>query len=87
MNSIFKLLLSQFLFLLLFSCSNEYQIVSNKHKVIEVKNEQDSTIIDIIRPYKTQLDKEMNQIICYTKSELKKGKPESKLGNFVCDRS
>ena len=60
---------------------------SDEHKVIEVKNEQDSTIIDIILPYKTQLDKEMNQIICYTKSELKKGKPESKLGNFVCDLS
>jgi hypothetical protein len=43
MKSIFKLLLSQFLFLLIFSCSNEYQIVSNKHKVIEVKNEQDSS--------------------------------------------
>jgi 2',3'-cyclic-nucleotide 2'-phosphodiesterase (5'-nucleotidase family) len=87
MKSISKLLLSQFLFLFIFSCSNEYQIVSNEHKVIEVKNEQDSTIIDIILPYKTQLDKEMNQIICYTKSELKKGKPESKLGNFICDLS
>ena len=78
MKSIFKLLLSQFLLLFIFSCSNEYQIVSNEHKVIEVKNEQDSTIIDIILPYKTQLDKEMNQIICYTKSELKKGKPSRK---------
>ena len=29
----------------------------------------------------------MNEIICFSKSELKKGKPESKLGNFMCDLS
>ena len=76
-----------YLFLLLFSCSSEYNLISNQHQVIGVKNNIDSSIVKIITPYKIQLDKQMDEIISYTKSELKKGKPESKLGNFICDLS
>jgi len=47
----------------------------------------DSNIIKIISPYKNKLDKEMNEVICYTKNDLIKGKPESTLGNFICDLS
>ena len=76
-----------YLFLLLFSCSSEYNLISNQHQVIDVKNNLDSSIVKIINPYKIQLDKQMDEVISYTKSELKKGKPESKLGNFICDLS
>ena len=76
-----------YLFLLLFSCSNEYNLISNQHQVIDVKSNIDSSIVKIISPYKIQLDKQMDEVISYTKSELKKGKPESKLGNFICDLS
>jgi len=41
----------------------------------------------MISPYKNKLDKEMNEVICYTKNDLIKGKPESTLGNFICDLS
>ena len=74
-----------YLFLLLFSCSNEYNLISNEHQIIDVKNNIDSSIVKIINPYKIQLDKQMDEVISYTKSKLKKGKPESKLGNFICD--
>ena len=76
-----------YLFLLLVSCSNEYKLISNQHQVIQVNNSLDSNVVKIINPYKTQLDKKMNEIISFTNSEMKKGKPESKLGNFVCDLS
>ena len=87
MKSITKLSISFFLFLFLLSCSDEYYLISNNYQIIEVSDELDSSIVNIINPYKNQLDKEMNMVICFTKSELKKGKPESKLGNFVCDLS
>ena len=75
------------LVLILQSCSQDYSVKSTDFQIIEVSNEADSNIIKIISPYKSQLDIEMNEVICYTKSELKKGKPEGKLGNFVCDLS
>ena len=87
MKSITKLSISFFLFLFLLSCSDEYYLISNNYQIIEVSDELDSSIVNIIKPYKNQLDKEMNMVICFTKSELKKGKPESKLGNFMCDLS
>ena len=83
MKSILKL----FLFLILFSCTNENEIVSNSHQLIPVTNSIDSNIVKIIYPYKISLEKEMNKVISYSSNDLTKGQPESKLGNFVCDLS
>jgi len=80
-------LIKIFILLILSSCSNDYSITSSKHEVIEVKYAVDSNIIKMISPYKNKLDKEMNEVICYTKNDLIKGKPESTLGNFICDLS
>ena len=76
-------LIKIFILLILSSCSNDYSITSSKHEVIEVKYAVDSNIIKIISPYKNKLDKEMNEVICYTKNDLIKGQPESTLGNFI----
>ena len=75
------------LVLILQSCSQDYSIKSTDFQVIEVSNEVDSNIIKIISPYKSQLDIEMNEVICYTKNDLTRGKPEGTLGDFVCDLS
>ena len=80
-------LIKIFILLILSSCSNDYSITSSKHEVIEVKYAVDSNIIKMISPYKNKLDKEMNEVICYTKNDLIKGQPESTLGNFICDLS
>ena len=80
-------LIKIFILLILSSCSNDYSINSSKHEVIRVKYAVDSNIIKIISPYKNKLDKEMNEVICYTKNNLIKGQPESTLGNFICDLS
>ena len=83
MKSIVKI----YLFLFLFSCKNGFDNTYDGSQVIEVKNQIDSNIVKIIKPYKINLDKEMNKIISYTTSDLEKGKPEGKLGNFICDLS
>ena len=76
-----------YLFLFLFSCKNGFDNTYDGSQVIEVNNQIDSNIVKIIYPYKINLDKEMNKIISYTTSNLEKGKPEGKLGNFICDLS
>ena len=83
MKSIVKI----YLFLFLFSCKNGFDNTYDGSQVIEVKNQIDSNIVKIIYPYKINLDKEMNKIISYTISDLEKGKPEGRLGNFICDLS
>ena len=46
---------------------------------------EDKEIVEIIKPYKEQLSKEMNTVIGCAEVDLVKGKPESTLGNFVAD--
>jgi 2',3'-cyclic-nucleotide 2'-phosphodiesterase (5'-nucleotidase family) len=43
----------------------------------------------LIQPYKAKLDTEMNQVLVFSAEEFPKerGKPETKLGNFVADLS
>jgi len=45
----------------------------------------DERVKDMVTPYKTRLDKAMNQVIGNLAKELPKAKPESPLGNFVAD--
>ncbi len=39
----------------------------------------------MIRPYKLELDKTMNEVIGYCDEELTKGKPSSNLTNWFAD--
>lgn len=45
----------------------------------------DSGLLKIIEPYKLALDSQMNAIVGEFGMDLKRGKPESTLGNFICD--
>jgi 2',3'-cyclic-nucleotide 2'-phosphodiesterase (5'-nucleotidase family) len=45
----------------------------------------DSSIIRAYWPYKQKVDAEMDHIIGYAQTDLVKGKPESKLTNFLAD--
>lgn len=47
----------------------------------------DPAIDALIAPYKSTLEKEMNEILVYSQSEAVKGQPEGKLGNLVADLS
>ncbi|NJN77229.1 MAG: hypothetical protein HC803_01960 [Saprospiraceae bacterium] len=46
---------------------------------------EDSTVLAMILPYKTGLDKEMNIVIGNCPKEMKKDKPESLLTNWITD--
>ncbi len=70
------------------ACANKsiYQ-ASTETSTIPVSAEikADEEIAAMIQPYKTELDKTMNEVIGYSEAELVKQKGESTLGNFVAD--
>ena len=76
-----------YIFLLFVGCnySTTYEIDKYENSIIEILSEEDSLIKSIIQPYKDSIENEMNEIITYTKTNLKKNKPQGTLGNFVTD--
>jgi 2',3'-cyclic-nucleotide 2'-phosphodiesterase (5'-nucleotidase family) len=79
----------QFIYFLLalavFNQSNsDYSSVSRV--VYDVQStELDSSIYYTILPYKTELDAQMNTVLCYSSKDMRKSKPESLLGNWTSD--
>ena len=79
----------QFIYFLLalavFNQSNsDYSSVSRV--VYDVQStEVDSSIYYTILPYKTELDAQMNTVLCYSSKDMRKTKPESLLGNWTSD--
>ena len=71
--------------LLIVACSPSYNIQSIDDEVIAIKAPTDSTMLSIILPYQNSIEAQMNKVLCISKMEMKKGKPESLLGNFVTD--
>lgn len=45
----------------------------------------DSAALSIINPYKATLDAEMNTVVGEIAVDMRREKPESTLGNFICD--
>jgi len=71
--------------LLLLACNPTYNMQSVENKIIEVNINADSTALAIIAPYQKGIEKEMNEVLSYTKINLTKKGTESLLGNFVTD--
>jgi len=67
------------------ACSPSYNLQSYNDEVIEVQAPVDSTVLAIITPYQNAIETEMSEVLCVSEMEMKKGKPESLLGNFVTD--
>jgi 2',3'-cyclic-nucleotide 2'-phosphodiesterase (5'-nucleotidase family) len=53
--------------------------------VLNKNSAEDKEFVDLINPYKTQIDKEMNQVLIVSSSAAMKGQPEGDLGNLVSD--
>ncbi|MDB0007420.1 5'-nucleotidase C-terminal domain-containing protein [Flavobacteriales bacterium] len=79
----------QFIYLLLaLALLNQpsFEYSSLERNVYDVQStEVDSSMYYTILPYKQQLDSQMNEVLCYAASDLRKGKPESLLGNWTSD--
>ena len=71
--------------IIIIACSPSYNLQSYNDEVIEVQSPVDSTVLAIITPYQNAIETEMNEVLCISSVEMKKGKPESLLGNFVTD--
>ncbi|MDF1696907.1 MAG: 5'-nucleotidase [Saprospiraceae bacterium] len=52
---------------------------------ISKKNASDSELDQLIKPYRTQLDAKMNEVIAFNEKEMTKARPNSNLGNWFAD--
>ena len=71
--------------IIIIACSPSYNLQSYNAEVIEVQSPVDSTVLAIITPYQNGIESQMNEVLCVSEMEMKKGRPESLLGNFVTD--
>ena len=73
--------------LLFFSCSNELVIVEKDARHIEINSSiaTDATSEELIFPFRAELEKSMNVVLCKSDMPLEKARPESELGNIVAD--
>jgi len=63
-----------------------YQLVEIEYHNSDISTTKiDSSVLNIIAPYKEILDADMNEVLCYAKKDLNKGQPESLLGNWTAD--
>lgn len=71
------------------SCQRKIQHLANEnnfyHKIDNNQSQVDSAVYKIIKPYKSQLDAKMSEIIGYNTTEMAKAKPSSTLTNFIAD--
>lgn len=65
--------------------SPKNNIVSLRGYSMDVKFPVDSTFYNIAKPYKIKIDNEMNEVLTFSKLDLRKGQPESLLGNWTAD--
>jgi len=79
-------------FIVLVACSPKvYQVQSANTDFVETNSllDEDNDILNVVAPYKKQLDEQMNKIIGYAAKELQIGRRQNEtlLGNFVADIS
>lgn len=76
-----------FLICLFFWSCSSWQPISMDAGQYRISDGQKESLAveDIIAPYRTELEAEMNQVLTYSKINLDKGKPESTLTNWFVD--
>lgn len=71
------------------SCKTHYNLKYSNKSVIVVDTTnvkaEDSVSLQILKPYKSKIDAELNEILAYTDEPMEKDLPEGKLNNFVTD--
>ena len=76
-------------FVVFFSCKSHVQHVADAqvsyYRTTDEVQAESNDIMDIITPYKSQLNDEMETIIGELPEDLKKARPNSNMGNWFCD--
>jgi 2',3'-cyclic-nucleotide 2'-phosphodiesterase (5'-nucleotidase family) len=73
----------------LYACKSNYTYTQRNASLTTIEQDSlvlyDSSVHYLIAPYKVRLDSQMNRVIGTTATTLTKSKPESTLGNLLCD--
>lgn len=84
-----RLIIPLFLFLSFSGCKTNTYLSKVDTERITVDQERqadvDAKIAAMIDPYKTELDAKMNKVIGILTTTLEKARPQSTLGNWMCD--
>lgn len=75
-------------FFLLFACSPRTHIAkvdTSYTKITDSLSHKDAAIETYLKPYRTQMESEMNEVVGYTLIEMPKSRPESYLTNLLAD--
>lgn len=84
LNPLIRIIIVQTIF---FSCSPKFSLntieISSYNMVDSIAG--DSAVSAEILPYKTELEKTMNEVLNFSETAMVKGEPEGLLGNFVAD--
>jgi 2',3'-cyclic-nucleotide 2'-phosphodiesterase (5'-nucleotidase family) len=68
------------------ACTHYYTDARYDMQQVRIQDMQpDSSTAALISPYKMALDSEMHVIVCNVAMDLNRAKPESLLGNVICD--
>jgi 2',3'-cyclic-nucleotide 2'-phosphodiesterase (5'-nucleotidase family) len=72
---------------LLCACSSAVKVSSIQPSSIQLNADtpEDESIKNLIEPYKSVLENEMNEVLVKSSAEAVKGQPESSLGNLIAD--
>jgi 2',3'-cyclic-nucleotide 2'-phosphodiesterase (5'-nucleotidase family) len=84
-----RYLVAMLALLLALGCASQPKLKSVEAAYIEMSKTgaalEDSAMLRQISPYKTKMEKEMNEIVAVSSLAMVKGDPEGLLGNFVAD--
>jgi 2',3'-cyclic-nucleotide 2'-phosphodiesterase (5'-nucleotidase family) len=69
------------------SCNTLYQAGSLQYKSYRIAGiqQQDSSLVYLLKPYSDSINKSMNDIVGFVEESLDKKQPEGSLGNFMVD--
>ncbi len=72
----------------LLGCTKVMHVSNTEIQTYQLSNEEitaDKAVDELIKPYRTKLDKVMNEVIGYTETDLFKSQPEGTLNNWMAD--
>jgi 2',3'-cyclic-nucleotide 2'-phosphodiesterase (5'-nucleotidase family) len=81
-------LIAALLFLALSGCKSTYYVTDTDvdyKRISEAEITPDQEVADMLIPYRTQMDAEMNEVIGHLDTILRKESPESNIGNWLSD--
>ena len=73
--------------LLTAACSKSLYLQNSEVQLYKLTKEspKDSALVNYLRPYKSSLDSQMQQVIAFAEKDIERGRPEGALNNLMAD--